>query len=251
MSAILDRLAEQMFVGPVWPASMLACLMVAYTLLSLVGLIDLDFDAPDIDLDPGLDLDVPELDLPDLDVPDLGADVDVGVDAPDTEVMHMDVDFLQGIGAATVRYTNFGRVPIVIWGGIFTVAYWTISAWLWHTFDSHRYEPTWLASSLLSIRNFVIATALTKGLTQPMLSYFRKGPSYDKHHLLGCTCEISSIEATPTFGQAKFRTETSPLLLNVRTNGPTIPKGTEVRIIGFDSQKRIYTVSNLQPETQL
>lgn len=222
-----------MFVGPVWPASLLVCLLVVYTIFAIVGLIDFGFDVPDLDLDPGIDLDV---DIPTADLPD-------GI--------HVDVDFLHGLGAASVRATNFGRVPVVLWGGIFAVAFWSISYGLWHAYDVQDYSPPqWISSTLLSIRNFVIAMVITKGVTQPMLGYFVDPPSYDHKKLLGATCEICTTEATEKFGQAKFRTNASPLLLNVRTDGPHIPKGTEVRIIGFDKQKRIYKVAHLQPETQ-
>jgi hypothetical protein len=233
-----------MFVGPVYPASILVCLLVAYTILALIGLIDFGFDVPDMDLDAGLDLDVDlSLDVPDVDVP--------AFDVPDVDLpdgVHVDADFLQGLGAATVRWTNFGRVPVVLWGGVFAVAFWSISYGLWHNFDSNRYEPVWLPSILLSIRNFVIATGVTKAVTQPMLGWFVDPPSYDHKKLLGATCEICTTEATGEFGQAKFRTNASPLLLNVRTDGVHIPKGTEVRIIGFDKDKRIYKVTHLPSE---
>jgi hypothetical protein len=138
----------------------------------------------------------------------------------------------------------------VLWGGIFAVAFWSVSYGLWHGFDSNRYEPIWLPSLLLTIRNVVLGTALTKLATQPLLRYFIDPPSYDYRHLLGATCEICTAQADSRSGQAKFRTNAAPLLLNVRTDGPHIPKGTEVRIIGFDKQKRIYTVAHLQSETQ-
>ncbi len=239
----MNQIFEEIFVGPLWPASILACLMIGYTLLAAIGLVDLDFGAPDVDLDVDID----------IDVPDVGVDVpDVGVDAPDGDLPEVSSDLFGGLGGMAVRWTNFGRLPIVIWGGIFTIAFWAVSAWLWFTFDVNNYSPpTWMSSTLLTIRNFVIATAVTKGFTQPMLRFFVEPTKYNKDHLMGCTCEISSIEATPTFGQAKFRTDASPLLLNVRTNGSTIPKGTEVRIVGFDSEKRIYTVTNLEAETRL
>ena len=223
-----------MFVGPVWPASVLVCLLVVYTILGLIGLADFGFDVPDVDVDPGLDADV-SLEPPDFELPD-GA--------------HVDVDFLQGLGAATVRWTNLGRVPVVLWGGMFAVAFWSVSYGLWHQFDTNRYDPTWLPSILLTIRNIVIATGVTKLMTQPLLGYFVDPPSYDYRRLLGATCEICTLEATSKSGQAKFRTNAAPLLLNVRTDGPHIPKGTEVRIIGFDKQKRIYKVTHLQSETQ-
>ena len=235
------ELAERMFVGPVWPASVLVCLLIVYTILGLIGLIDFGFDVPDVDLDPSLDVDV---DIPTIDVPDVDAG---GIEVPDGTAV--DIDFLHGLGAATVRWTNFGRVPVVLWGGVFAVAFWSLSYGLWHGYDVRRYDPTWFPCILLSIRNLVLATAITKLVTQPMLKYFLDPPSYDHRRLLGATCEICTLEATGDFGQAKFRTNASPLLLNVRTDGAHIPKGTEVRIIGFDKEKRIYKVTHLQSET--
>ena len=80
-------------------------------------------------------------------MPDVGVDVpdvDVGMELPDAT--HVGVDFLQGLGATTVRLTNFGRVPVVLWGGVFAVAYWSLSYGLWHNYDVHRYDPIWLPS---------------------------------------------------------------------------------------------------------
>lgn len=240
--------AGHLFVGPVWPASILVCLLVIYTTLALIGLVDLDVDMPEMDM-PGLDvpdLDVPDLDVPDLDVPDIAA---ADLEVPDVDVTHDGgMDALQGIGGATIRWTNFGRVPIVIWGGVFTLGFWTVSYLLWHGFDVNRYQPTLIASTLLSIRNAVIAVGIAKGVTQPLIKHFVAAPQYDQTRLVGATCEIISIEATPAFGQARFRTSAAPLLLNVRTDGPHIVKGSEVRITGFDSKTRVYQVTSLPSE---
>lgn len=217
MSESLIELAERMFVGPVWPASILVCLLVVYTLIATIGLIELDFDLPDADFD--------------LDMAD-----------------GMDLDLFQGIGVSTLRWINLGRIPIILWAGFFTGFFWIISYGLWHRFDVVRYEPTWLASSLLVARNGVIAVLGTKAVTQPLLKYFVPPPNYDKDLLLGATCEVSSIEATPKFGTAKFRTDAAPLLLNVRTDGDTFKKGDEVRIVAFDPSSRVYTISSLASE---
>lgn len=209
--------------------------MVAYATLAMIGLIDFGMDAPDLDLDPGLDMSV-----------DPGVDLEV----PDMDGAPVEWDFWQGIGATSVRWTNFGRVPIVIWGSAFTVAFWSISYLLWHGFDSERYAATLGPSTLLVIRNGVLALVITKFITEPLIKYFLPGPSYDEHTLIGATCEVSSLEATPEFGQGKFRTNAAPLLLNIRTDGAHITKGTEVRIIDFDREKRIYKVTQLSSENQ-
>ena len=245
MQEFLQQLVEQIFVGPMWPASILVCLLVIYTLLAMIGLIDFGFEAPEVDLDPGLDLDA-GLDIePSLDV-DPGMELDAAADASVDVSEVQGGDLLQGVGAAAVRWTNFGRVPVVIWGGAFAVSFWTISYILWHSFDRMQFEPTIVTSTLLSIRNMVIAVMATKAITQPLVKYFLPPPSYTQRTLMGATCEISTSEATPDFGQAKFRTNAAPLLLNVRTDGKHIPKGTEVRIIGFhDRDKRIYKVTQV------
>lgn len=244
LTETFNLVVDQMFVGPMWPASILVCLLAAYTLMAMFGLIDFGMDAPELDLDPSLDFDpglnidpAIEIDVPDGDLPEAGS-------------VPADWDFWQGIGGASVRWTNFGRIPIIIWGAIFAFSYWIVSYLLWHGFDADRYSPTLLPSLLLSLRNVVIATAMTKGLTEPLLGYFIAGPSYDEANLIGATCEVSTTEATPDFGQAKFRTNAAPLLLNIRTDGPHVAKGTEVKIIDFDRSKRIYTVTQLPMETQ-
>lgn len=251
---VLTDIANRMFVGPVWPASLLVCLMVMYTLVALIGLIDLDLNAPDLDLDAdvSVDLGTPDLDVaaPDL---DLGAPdgIDLDVAGGSAEIGHAgSFEFLTGLASTTLRWTNFGRVPLVIWMGVFTVLYWIVSYALWHNFDVGRYEPELLPSVLLGTRNFVMAVVATKFVTRPVVGKFQPQPGYSKDRLLGATCEISSIQATPTFGQAKFRTNAAPLLLNIRTDGKEIPRGTEVRIIDFDPSKRIYTVTEIQPENE-
>ncbi|MEO1614599.1 MAG: hypothetical protein AAFV88_02040 [Planctomycetota bacterium] len=260
MERIIDDFAAQMFVGPVWPASILVCLMVMYTVVALIGLIDLNLDAPDIDLDAdvGIDIDTPDLDLDglDLDGPDLdlGGDVDAGnvdLSGGDAAIGQAgSFEFLTGLMTTTVRWTNFGRMPLILWVGVFAMIYWSVSYGLWHVYDSHRYSSDLFPSVLLGVRNLVMAIVATKIATQPFVDKFQPPPAYDKKRLLGATCEISSITASETFGQAKFRTNAAPLLLNVRTTGNEIPKGTEVRIIDFKPAQRLYIVTDIEPETR-
>ncbi|MEM6471284.1 MAG: hypothetical protein AAF802_17110 [Planctomycetota bacterium] len=249
MEKIFEDIASQMFVGPVWPASILVCLMVMYTVVALIGLIDLDFSTPDLDLDADVSI---EIDPPDLDVggPDLGVDpANVDLSGGEAAIGQAgSFAFLTGLMTTTVRWTNFGRMPLILWVGIFAMLYWTFSYGLWHTFDSSHYSPAIIPSVLLGIRNFVMAVVATKIATQPFVDKFQPQPGYNKDRLLGATCEISSIAASPTFGQAKFRTNAAPLLLNVRTTEKEIPKGTEVRIIDFKPSERLYIVTEIEPE---
>jgi len=67
--------------------------------------------------------------------------------------------------------------------------------------------------------------------------------SFESKSLIGQEAEISSYDASPENGQVKFKTNGAPLLLNVRTDGPHLAKGTRVWITHYDSTKRLYIVS--------
>lgn len=210
VSESLIQFVERMFIGPVWPASVLVCLLILYAIVALLGLVDLD-----------------------------------GPTAPDVD---MPSDMLGGAGAATLRWLNLQRLPLVVWLTIFTIAFWGVSYVLWYGFDSHRYNPTLWPSLLLVMRNGVIAIVATKVLTGPLNRAFEPAPSYDPSNLIGRTCVVSTTQVTAAAGQAKFPTDAAPLLLNIRTDEAPIPKGTTVRIIAFDHERRLYKVASATAE---
>ncbi len=215
---------ERMFVGPVWPASILVCLLLVYTLIALLGVIDVDLGA---DSGPSADL-------------DLGGTESLSPDLASTD-LHGDI--LGGIGAMTVRWMNLDRLPLILWLSIFTVAYWAVSYFLWYGVDSHKYEPLWIPSILLGIRNIVIATGIAKIITQPLSGWFIPAPQYSPSTLIGQDCVVSTSEVTESFGQAKYKTDAAPLLLNIRTDGEHLLKGARVTIIAFDADRRLYKVT--------
>jgi hypothetical protein len=207
-----------------WPASVLVCLLIIYAVVALLGLIDSDL---------GFDLDT-ELDA------DLGSpDADLGS------------DLFGGAGAATLRWLNLERLPLILWMSIFTIVFWVISYILWYRFDHLRYAPTLIPSSLLVLRNGVLAVLATKILTGPLNRAFQPAPTYDPSNLIGKTCAVSTGMVTDSSGQAKFPTDAAPLLLNIRTDGETIPKGSLVRIIAFDNERRIYKVTAASEEESI
>ena len=243
MTELLNQFGENFLVGPIWPATFLLALMMIYAAVAAIGLGNFDLGM-DVDLDADVDLDVgvPDLDAGGVDAGGVDAGVDGGADIHPPGL-------LGSLGAMTIKWSNFGRIPIAIWGSLFTLAFWIISYSLWHGFDAERYSATLIPSILLTIRNLVLAIVVTKPVTQPLVGKFDKEPGYDSQRIVGSTCEISSLEATPSYGQAKFRTNAAPLLLNIRTDGSTFERGTEVKIIGFNPAKRIYTVTKITPES--
>lgn len=198
----LQSFIDALFVGPVWPASVLLLLVLGYLLLSLVTTFGLE-----------------------------SAEVD------------LDAHGWQGLGASTLSWLHLDTIPIAVWGGLFACFNWLLAYILWNVIDAAAHEPTLLTSSILATRNAVIAAVLTKVVTAPLASYFGNAARYDEQTLVGRCCVVASGEATPTFGQAKFDTGGAPLLLNIRTDGLHLTKGTVVRIVAFDADRRTYLVT--------
>ena len=205
---------EQIFVGPVWPASVLVCLLVVYVVVAILGLIDLDLGLGDVF--------------------EMDADVDPG------SVDHGGM--FGGIGAATLRWMNLQRLPLILWLAVFIVVFWPLSYGLWYGFDTKRYEPTLITSLLLVIRNGVIAIGITKFVTAPLNRVFKPAETYGPSHLIGRRCVVSSVEVDAKYGQAEYPTDAAPLLLNICTDGETLPRGTRVEIIAYDADRRVYQV---------
>lgn len=174
----------------------------------------------------------------DLDMP--GGDIDVGGDFDvDTGGVHV----TDGMSVLFLKWVNLRDIPLVIWLGAFSIIWWFLSASLWSLVDSRFFDPAgWGWSSLLVVKNLAIAVPITKWLTNPMKGWFVT-EKLASSSLIGKECQISSLEATPEFGQVKFKTAGAPLLLNVRTDGEHLAQGACVWITHYDAQNRVYIVS--------
>lgn len=242
MSESFLQFVERMFVGPVWPASVLVGVMLAYAMVVAFGLFDLGFDSgPDIDGDLDVDLDA-DIDL------DADVDVDADMGAEGAFESAASGGSVSGLGAMTLRWLNLGKIPIVVWLSIFTSFFWAISYAMWYSYDEFKYAPTLLPNVLLTIRNGVFATVVTKLITDRLGFLTRRGPSFEAGRLIGRTVEVATSEVSDSFGQAQFKTDAAPLLLNIRVDEGSLPRGTIVRIVGFDTEKRVYQVASTDQE---
>lgn len=173
----------------------------------------------------------------------VGIDLDSHAHGFFSSVGHITWD---GIGSVTMfpmRWLNMRDIPLILWLSIFSLVWWTVSIGLYLAVDETLFgESGWIISSLLVARNLVIALPMTKICTQPMRGWFST-TKFESKSLIGEEAEISSYEATSDNGQVKFKTDAAPLLLNVRTDGPHLPKGTRVWITHYDPKTRIYIVS--------
>ncbi len=199
---MLQPLIDSLFVGPVWPATVLLLLVLVYLVIAFTTACDLDFD--------GLDL---------------------------------DADGWQSVGALSLRWLHLDSVPIILWLALFACIQWPVAYYLWHELDAARHEPTWFMTAVLASRNAVIAMVATRFVLHPFIPYFRMGSAYEPEELIGQSVTIVSQLTTAAYGQARYETGGAPLLLNVRTHGPDLPKGSIVQIVDYQSDKRLYFVA--------
>lgn len=213
------KFIEPLLELPVLPASFLLAMLMIWSVLAILGGADLHGH------DVGIDHDL-----------DIGHDVDVGHDGDLS-------DAVSGLGMVTLRWLNLSDMPVMIWLCIFSILWWTVSITLWKSVDTiFLTHPGIGWSSLLIVRNLAIALPLTKLATRPLRGW-HVSEDLSSKSLIGQECEICSIEATPQYGQVRFKTDGAPLLLNVRTDGPHLAKGTKVWIAHFDAKTRTYIVS--------
>ena len=220
------ELITSFFAGPILPATVLLLLMLGWSLLAVLGTVDLDMPGGDLDLDLDVDGDATS-----------AAPNAIGQAASSTGPAG------NSVGVLALRWLNVREVPLVIWLGVFSLTWWTISAGAWWLVDKRFFEsPGLLVSGILVIRNVALTLPITKWTTSPMTGWFVT-ERLSSSSIVGQECEISSLEASPEFGQVQYKTDGSPLLLNVRTDGPHLARGTRVWITHYDAKNRIYIVS--------
>ena len=218
--------------APVLPATILLGVLVAWSLMTIViGGLDSHLAASW------------HFHNPFSDVGPLSGGAHVDADGIGHSVAHTLGDAMGSIVMVPMKWLNLKQLPLVLWAGIFTISWWSVSILIWVAIDTALVkEPGTLVISLMILRNLFLGLLATKSITQPMRGWFDT-QELTSVSLVGQEAEISSFDATPENGQAKFKTDGAPLLLNVRTDGPHVPKGTRVWLTHYDPKKRIYIVS--------
>lgn len=172
--------------------------------------------------------------------------------ALDFELLDFDLDFdtdaPTSIGFVTLKFFNIGEIPLMIWLSAFGLSWWAASIFFGMAIDGPPSETFGPAVWQIA-RNLAIGLLLTKAATQPLCKIFAKQTARMPEDLIGQECEISTYDATPDAGQARFPTDTAPLLLNVRTTGETLGKGHIARIVDYDSETKLYLVASTDNES--
>jgi hypothetical protein len=144
-------------------------------------------------------------------------------------------------GAVTLRFLNIGQLPVNIWVSFFAVAFWVISM-LWRSPDDVTTPLTIIG---LIVRNGAVALLPTKLMTQPLRGKFEPTEPESAESLIDRVGFVTTAEVTRQGGQARFTSEASPLLLNVRTAQTVLAKGEQVRIVDYDPTAHVYTVERI------
>lgn len=203
----MNELIDATFSPTVMPATILLLLVALYWFVAVVG---------------GLGLDLLDFDF----------DFDADFDADTT------FDTVMSAGAITLRFLNIGQLPINIWISVFAVGFWTISM-LWRSAEPSTEVVTVISEVL---RNAAVAIVPTKLLTQPLRGKFEPIEPDQAEDLIGNVGIVTTAEVSPRGGQARFTSQASPLLLNVRTDEAVIAKGAEVQIVDYDPDTHIYII---------
>ena len=206
---------EILFVGPNAVASV--CLLIVFVLaaISTLGALDLEI----------------------FDVLDVGGGIEGSADA-----------LSLGVLAMPLRFLNLGKIPAIAWISIFAWIFWAASLAAWLLLDQSDYAGeenliTTGATTQLALRNLAIALVLTKLTTEPLKRFFKdKKQRMGGAELVGEVCEVCSYHVDAQSGQARFQTESAPLLLSVRTNGENMKKRDIGQIVSYDELTNVYVI---------
>lgn len=168
----------------------------------------------------------------------------------DIDVLDFDLDFdadansILGFGWVGLRFLNLGEVPLMLWLSIFGLSWWTFALIVDPSIASDNVmEIVWTVA-----RDIGIAIVLTKFLTQPLRGKFEHKEPNTPQEMIGRTCIVTTTEVTDKFGHAELKAEAAPLLLAVRTRSGVLHKGDAAVIVEYDSEHKLYYVSEAKPE---
>ncbi len=198
----MDGLIQQYFSWPTLPFSVLLVTVCAYWLFVIVGAMDVDL---------------------------FDFDLDVDVDGHES--------FLDW-GLVGLKWFNLGTVPLMVWLSAFALPAWLISTIL----DKNLTDPTTQETVFAVLRTAGISLISAKLLTQPLRGKLKHIEPNRVEDMIGQTCVITTSEATPEFGQARYEADGAPLMLNVRTAEGAITKGQIAQIVDYSDEQHIYYV---------
>lgn len=205
----LREFLDLAFQWPIVPATVLVLFVVLYWLLVILGALDIDV-----------------------------LDLDFDFDA--------DADSVLGLGWVGLRFLNLGEVPLMLWGSLFGISWWTFAL----VVEAGMPQGEWMPIVWAIARDVGVALVVTKLLTQPLRGRFEHKEPNTPAEMIGRTCVVTTSEVTLTFGHAECTTEGAPLMLTVRVREGALQKGDIVVIDEYDAENGWYYVSKEIEESE-
>jgi Na+-transporting methylmalonyl-CoA/oxaloacetate decarboxylase gamma subunit len=190
-------------------------LVVAYWLMVIIGVLDLDTDVPDVLMDGD-------------GVTDLSHDASTG-----------------SVWLSTSRAFGFSQVPIVVWASFLILFMWFISLVLNQFWNPEAATTRALA---LLVPNFLISAVITKIVTIPVAKLFSAMSENDPEaeEVVGRNGTVTTMEADESYGQIEIVGKGAPLLINVRTQPGSTPlkKGSSVTVTSAGPDHNFYYIES-------
>ena len=147
-------------------------------------------------------------------------------------------DFIVYYFFKLIKFLNIGEIPIMIYGTIFFIFLWVLSMLVYYT----NISPRSLWGFLIFIQNIIITFFITKGLTEPFKNFFAAMEDSGSIEIVGKRCITKSLLKTDNIGQAEITINGYPIVINVKSLGGTIIKGSQVVVVSKVKDKELYIV---------
>ncbi|CAN5308230.1 hypothetical protein BH09BAC1_BH09BAC1_22630 [soil metagenome] len=194
--------------------TILLVLCIAYWLMVIVGLADIDFLDIDMDVDHDLDLDG-----------DADIHKEISVD-PDS--------WLHGF----MKFFNMGEVPLMVILTVFALSGWAINVLL-----NYYLNPGWgWLAAVFMIPAVVGGLILSKIITTPLINFYKKLGYKGEEPIdyLGRTGVVTVSVEENKLGQAEIMVNGDPMIVNVKSKKGKLPKGSKVSIAYEGEGNRFY-----------
>lgn len=197
-------------------------LVIIYWLLILLGIFS--FDMLDFDLDLDMDIDFSS-----------NMYFDGGVE-PDDE--KSDIGVMKFYLFKVLKFLNIGAVPIMIYSTILFLIWWILSMLIYYI----NILPNSIVGVLVTVQNFVISLFIAKGITEPLKKFFASMEDRSVVKIIGKSCILKSSLNAENIGQAEINVDGYPIIINVKSLGETIIKGSRVIVVAKEKEKDLYIV---------
>ncbi len=235
--------------------------VLAYWMLAIVGLFDLDTGDASVETGGEVDLDGPELDLdldgPDLDLdgPDLdldGPELDVDLDGPDLESPELEAmeGGASGMSAFAKVFSALGfhRVPLTV-----TLSFVIFFGWILCFLGMEQLAPlvpgavpalfTGIGVGLGALLAAIPPASLA---ARPLAPVFHIHKARSRRSFIGHECELLTGRVDDRFGQAEIADGGAGQTVQVRCDHDNdLARGGRALVVSFDDSREAYVIEPL------